>query len=38
MGIRIEDEVLIQANGPTVLSYETPKEVEELEELIGRSK
>ena len=38
IGIRIEDEVLIQADGAKVLSYEAPKEVEELEALIGCSK
>ncbi len=35
LGYRIEDDVLITAQGSEVLSHKTPKEVEELETLIG---
>ena len=37
LGYRIEDDVLITAQGSKVLSHSTPKEVEELEALIGSS-
>lgn len=37
LGYRIEDDVLITAQGSEVLSHGTPKEVEELEALIGSS-
>jgi Xaa-Pro aminopeptidase len=35
IGIRIEDDVLITANGPDVLTAAAPKEVAELEALVG---
>ncbi len=34
-GIRIEDDVLVTADGPKVLSSSCPKEISELEKLIG---
>ena len=38
IGIRIEDDVLVTANGPEVLSADCPKEIDELENIIGSSK
>ncbi len=35
IGIRIEDDVLITANDPDVLSKDCPKEIDELEAIIG---
>jgi Xaa-Pro aminopeptidase len=35
IGIRIEDDVLVTANGPKVLSMECPKEISDLENLVG---
>lgn len=37
IGIRVEDDVLITAKGPEVLSAAAPKEVAELEALVGSS-
>lgn len=37
MGLRIEDDVLVTVQGAEVLSHKAPKEVEELEALIGTS-
>jgi Xaa-Pro aminopeptidase len=34
-GIRIEDDVLVTAEGPVVLSKACPKEISDLENLIG---
>ena len=36
IGIRIEDDVLITANGPVVLTSECPKEISEIESLISK--
>lgn len=38
IGIRIEDNILITKNGPEVLTSRCPKEIAELEEIIGVSK
>lgn len=38
IGIRIEDDVLVTADGPEVLSADCPKEIDELENIIGSSK
>ena len=38
MGFRIEDDVLITKEGSIVLSSSVPKEVEELEEIVGSKK
>jgi Xaa-Pro aminopeptidase len=35
IGVRIEDDVLITANEPDVLSKDCPKEIDELEAIIG---
>ena len=35
IGIRIEDDVLITEKGPVVLTSECPKEISEIEELVG---
>ena len=35
IGIRIEDNILVKENGPVNLTRGIPKEVEELEALIG---
>lgn len=37
LGIRIEDDVLIQANGPLVLSASCPKEISDIEELAKKN-
>lgn len=37
MGIRVEDDVLISAQGPEVLSAEAPKELDEIEALMRTS-
>ncbi len=37
IGIRIEDDILITENGPEVLSSLCPKDIHELESLIGQS-
>ena len=36
IGIRIEDDILITAHGPEVLSAECPKEIGEIEDLMRR--
>ncbi|MGG3493769.1 M24 family metallopeptidase, partial [Brevibacillus choshinensis] len=36
IGIRIEDDVLVTADGCEVLSSQIPKEIEEVELLIGK--
>jgi len=36
IGIRIEDDVLITEEGPDVLTRDCPKEIEELEAIIGQ--
>lgn len=38
IGIRIEDDVLVSSKGPVILSADCPKEIEELENIIGTSK
>lgn len=35
IGIRIEDDVLVTASGNKVLSSDAPKEIEDLEAIIG---
>ena len=35
IGIRIEDDVRVKANGCEVLSHKAPKEVKEIESLVG---
>ncbi len=35
IGIRIEDDILVTAEGPVNLTEETPKEVDEIEALVG---
>lgn len=35
-GIRIEDDVLCTADGPDVLTHETPKSIDDLEALVGQ--
>jgi Xaa-Pro aminopeptidase len=34
-GIRIEDDILITQKGPVVLTSECPKEIDELENIVG---
>ncbi len=36
IGVRIEDDVLITADGPVVLTSDCPKEISEIEALIGK--
>jgi Xaa-Pro aminopeptidase len=36
IGVRIEDDVLVDANGPVVLSREIPKTIEEVEAACAR--
>ena len=38
MGIRIEDDILITSKEPVVLSRSVPKEIEEIEEIVGSKK
>ena len=38
IGIRIENDILITAKGPVDLTKDIPREAEEIEELMGRSK
>ena len=38
IGIRIENDILITAEGPVDLTEDIPREAEEIEELMGRSK
>ena len=35
IGIRIEDDILITQKGPVVLTSECPKEIDELENIVG---
>ena len=37
LGVRIEDDVCVKANGPEVLTRLAPKELKELEEIIGQA-
>jgi Xaa-Pro aminopeptidase len=37
IGVRIEDDVLVTADGHDVLSKNAPKEISELETIIGMS-
>ena len=37
IGVRIEDDVLVTPDGHDVLSKNAPKEIKELEEIIGIS-
>ena len=37
IGVRIEDDVLVTSAGHDVLSKNAPKEIKELEEVIGTS-
>ena len=37
IGIRIEDDVLITKNGPIILTSECPKEINDIEKLVGMS-
>ena len=37
IGVRIEDDVLVTSDGYDVLSKNAPKEINELEEIIGTS-
>jgi Xaa-Pro aminopeptidase len=35
IGIRIEDDILITEDGPVVLSSSCPKEIQEIEKIVG---
>ncbi len=37
VGVRIEDDVLVCAQGPEVLTWRAPKDVDELEAIVGQS-
>lgn len=37
IGIRIEDDILITQKGPVVLTSECPKEIDELEMIVGNA-
>ena len=37
IGIRIEDDVLISRNGPVVLTSSLPKEVRDIEKMMGKN-
>lgn len=37
IGIRIEDDILITSKGPVVLTQDCPKEIDELESIVGTS-
>jgi Xaa-Pro aminopeptidase len=36
IGVRIEDDILITERGPVVLTSDCPKEISEIEALIGK--
>nr|MDQ6930260.1 M24 family metallopeptidase [Candidatus Eremiobacteraeota bacterium] len=36
IGVRIEDDILCSANGPDVLSDNIPKEIAEIEAIVGK--
>jgi len=36
IGIRIEDDVLVTKDGPFVLTSACPKEIEDIEQLVGK--
>ena len=38
IGIRIEDDVLITESGPVVLTADCPKEIDEIEALVGSNR
>jgi Xaa-Pro aminopeptidase len=38
IGIRIEDDVLVTASGYEVLTSDAPKEIDEIERIVGTAK